>query len=150
MSDCEFPLDALIGIHVVDGVGEFISPVESPYYNTSDVRVFLLRIDGRVHVFQEDPDDGYRSCLGSSQVSEDPDVIRRIVPFPQPLTCNFIKRPRLYDFLRNDDVIAVLDEKTGLIHAEIGTENFDDYPCFIASWSPIGWRAAWLAGKEDA
>jgi hypothetical protein len=141
-------LDAIIGIHVVDGMGEFISPAEAPY--SESVRVFLLRIDGMVHVFQENARDGYRSCLGSSQVSEGHDVIRRMVPFPQPMTCNFIKRPRLYDFLRNDDVIVVTDERTGLIHYEIGTENFDDYyPCFIASWSPIGWQAEWLAGKED-
>lgn len=128
-------LDDLVGIHIVDGVGEYIAKSTAPY--KEDSRVFLLRVDGRVHVFREDADDGYRSMLGSIDVLEDDNGdVGRVVPI-EPRSCRFVKRAQRQDCVGVDDVLAVSDCATGAVMLEIGTEDTDDYyPSFISHWTP--------------
>jgi hypothetical protein len=130
-------LDDLVGTHVIDGVGEFVvSTPDDPC--SSDARVFLLRLDGHVHAFREDANDGYRSMLRVVEVlADDHADVRRVVSFA-PRPCRFDKRAQRLEADRTDDVLVVTDDATGSVLLEIGTENTDDYyPSFISHWTPI-------------
>lgn len=129
----------LVGLRVIDGVGEFISARREQW--EEDARVFMLRIDGVLHAFAEDASDGYRSCLRDI-VRASGDMIdgHRLVSFP-PIVCNVVKCPR-----SGDDLIVFINERTDLCVLEIGTSDADDYyPSFVARWTPEGARLPdWL------
>lgn len=136
-------LDDLVGDHIIDAVGEFVAKSPSGY--GEDSRVFMLRIDGVVHVFAEDVSDYARSSLERiDRVAGDEVDGHRVVPFP-PMAVNFVKRPG-----EHHHTIAVIDERTNLGVLEIGTEDWDDYyPTFVAHWQPEGFKVNWLVPDED-
>lgn len=141
MSEMPVELEALVGLHVLDGRGEYVA-TGGGYDKNEDALVTLLRLDGVVYCFAEDPQDGYRSCLGPVTVT---DVHERLVAFP-PMVVN----ARLRTFGRSEFsdgafVLYLVNEQTGLVVMEVGTENIDDYyPSFLSHWTPEGYEPSWL------
>ena len=105
---------------------------EFDYYG-ADGAEHEFKIDGIVFRVLEDPQDGYRSCLGAIEYSRDQS---RGIFFTQPLA-----RVRLeqYDFDKGDDVYSevcqgyrLVDVDDTHVWLEFGTDNYNDYyPVFI-------------------
>ena len=137
MSEQAVTLESLIGMRVLDAVGEAIGyEAGGRGDDSADARVFYARIDGAIYRFTEDTNDGYRSCLREVVIVDD----APIVPFP-PMTVSVHWHPAPHE----DDVIYFVNEATGLVVLEVGTRNFDDYyPSFVSHWVPEGHEPYWL------
>jgi len=118
-------LNDLVGVHSVDGDGATVD---------ENGQVFLLRIDGRIHAFCEDPADGYRSMLRRVEILADSDADVRCVTAFEPRTCHFAKYNSRNIF---DDVLVVTDDQTGDVILEIGTVYSCLVPIFVGHWRPI-------------
>lgn len=140
-------LKDLCGIRMLDGHGEMV--LESPGTADDDTFIVVLRLDNALYWFQEDPNDGYRSALNT---------IKRLHSWPQDMPpSSFVAFDPIMvtlrirtdagpDGTRQDEVLYGLDERTGLVLFEVGTENIDDYyPSFVHRWSPKGIEPRWLA-----
>jgi hypothetical protein len=145
-------LEFLVGMHVLDAVGEAVggygddAGTARALYVRLDGKVYV-RLDGKVYHFMEDTRDGYRSCLYHSIPVLDADDVP-LVPFP-PMIVEARMRPApgIGNGLYPDgvDVLYLVNERTGLVVLEIGTENTDDYyPSFISHWVPEGHEPYWL------
>jgi hypothetical protein len=145
-------LEDLCGQRMLSGRGEMV--LESAETSNDNAFVVVLRLDDELYWFQEDPGDGYRSSL---------EVIKKLHGWPNdmppsafvafdPVMCSLrIRResadPEL-DSTRRDEVLYGVDERTGLVLFEVGTENTNDYyPSFVHQWSPEGVLPKWLAGR---
>lgn len=102
---------------------------EFDYYG-ADGAEHEFKIDGIVFRVLEDPQDGYRSCLGVIEYS--PDQSRGIF-FTQALA-----RVRLEQYDRDgvwgdsDRGYALVDVDDGHVWLEFGTDNYSDYyPIFV-------------------
>ena len=151
MSAVQIELEALVGLRVLDGRGEFIGE-KRDYYSDRAPTVFVLRLDGVLYWFQEDPDDGYRSSLNYVRTAEIGDLPPgSFVEFP-PMTVNvgIQTRPPAGDYSTRDYRLYGVNEATGLVVFEVGTTNLDDYyPSFTARWDPNGYEPYWLPAEED-
>lgn len=145
-------LEDLCGQRMLSGRGEMV--LESAETSDDNAFVVVLRLDDTLYWFQEDPSDGYRSSLGtikklrgwpqdmppSAFVAFDPVMVTlrmRTEPAdPQP------------DSSQKDEVLYGLDERTGRVLFEVGTEDIGDYyPNFVHRWSPEGVAPKWLAAR---
>jgi len=145
-------LEAMCGLRLLDGRAEFVTSAGPDDHSGGDhIRVFVLRLDGAMYWFQEDPQDGYRSSLG---------IIKRIdvndlppgsfISFP-PITveCRIQTKPEIGSYREDDYRFYGVNEQTGLVIFEVGTENYHDwYPMFVALWTPDGYHPMWLDGDE--
>lgn len=130
-------LSTLCGLRELDARGEFIG-VKAEHQDDSP-RVVVLRLDGVLYWFQEDPSDGYRSSLSHVRIAAAPDIPRGgIAEFPSRLVnCWLSTAPTDNFYNQRDEVLVGLDEATHSVLFEIGTTNLDDYyPSFIAEWNP--------------
>lgn len=136
MSTERIELSSLVGEHVIDGRAEFVG-VKSDAFHDSDPTVMVLRLDGKLYWFQEDPGDGYRSGLDHARecaVEELPPG--SFIEFPPiDVTVEHVtKSPRDYDD-GYDTLRGVMARGVELF--EIGTANTNDYyPSFVCSWTP--------------
>lgn len=140
MSD-DLSIADLCGLRQLDGRGEFILDLEGQ--DSDSATVVVLRLDGEMYWFQEDPQDGYRSGLG---------VVRKCASDEIPPGAFVEFAPRLVSlavrtkpdgqaddarWLQVDEVLVGTDEATGAVLFEIGTANTDDYyPYWLHEWTP--------------
>ena len=146
-------LKDLCGLHELSGRGEMV--LKSAETSDDDAFVVVLRLDDTLYWFQEDPSDGYRSSLG---------VVKKLRGWPQDMPPSaFIAfapvlitlrirtepEPHRLGSSQQDEVLYGLDERTGLVLFEVGTEDTDDwYPSFVHRWHPEGVEPKWLAGRS--
>lgn len=106
----------------------------------------MLRLDGQCYWFQEDPDDGYRSSLGTiRRCSVDELPPGSFVGFEPIAVMLRVRTKAAAAYSSRDDVLYGVDERTSLVLFEIGTENIDDYyPSFVHTWTPEGASPSWL------
>lgn len=129
-------MSALVGPHVVDARAEWIEG--------NDSRHNVVRIDGDWYEFREDPDDGYRSSCDMIRLDKLDAPAGSTIEFP-PMMLEFRESPS-----SSEDVIRAVDERTGLVVLEAGTDQIDDYyPSYVFRWDPTGWRDALTHGVED-
>jgi hypothetical protein len=113
-------LKDLVGSHILTGVD-----MDSKDYGDSQVLRFTL--DGKTYAAVEDPEDGYRSCMG--------ELVEITGPLPNPFNGQKVVGTMRDD--TSDDVLDLIDIKTGKIVVSVGTSNTDDYyPCFTAEFNP--------------
>lgn len=143
-------LESLAGLHMLDARGEFVGNKEHDWQDGSP-RVVLLRLDGVIYWFQEDPSDGYRSSLSHVRVARPDDIPDgALAAFPERLVSCALRTEPNHDWYwrseadedatygqRRDEVLVGTDEATGTVLFEIGTENLNDYyPSFVSHWTP--------------
>lgn len=118
----EMELKDLAGEHVLDAVDFDVGT--SRHESCEIVR---FRLDGETYSAVEDPEDGYRSCLGELLTE---DVQLKNI-FPK------IRVVGRYQSDINNDVLELIDGETGKAVLEIGTRNCDDYyPYFVGDFYP--------------
>ena len=134
-------LDDLVGMRNLTAMWRGVETVEWCGEN-QDVQCVLLRFDGLVYRFIEDPNDGYRSMLREVVVLSEATVLPPgTAVFEMVVECR--KRPN--GEYGTNDVHYAVNEQTGLVVLEIGTTNTDDYyPSFVFSWTPAGYTPDWL------
>lgn len=138
-------LEDLVGQHMLDGRGSFVQPGDGA---DEDARVMTLRIDGRWLRFQENPNDGYRSMLGSITATSEAEMPPGSWVTFEPRMVSCAMRPAGSE---EHYILFGIDERTGLVLFEVGTDNTDDcYPSFVDLWSPEGCTPDWLAPAEAA
>lgn len=116
----------LVGEHLLDGVDFSNEHVKTWGDEFENSEVMRFRLDGIVYAVVEDPSDGYRSSMRDIHVSDA--NMRNIFP-----SVKVVGRYRGGD----DDVLELIELKSGNIILEAGTGNYGDYyPYFIASFKP--------------
>lgn len=113
----EYKLNDLCGKHILQGV---------EYRNDGYSDITLFKLDGVTYKATEDPDDGYRSCMGSLEVVEQSPRYS----FETEVLCSMCES--------NDaDILEVRDTQNGKIILRIGTANvWDYYPYCVMEWMP--------------
>lgn len=127
-------LKDLVGLHTLDAVD--FETVAVPAYTgadyTEDSSTCRFRLNGEVWAAVEDPGDGYRSNmreLAHVKNAAMSNVFPPVQVFGRYRTTN--------RYGEQDDVLELLDVKTGNVVLEVGTSNVDDYyPSFVASFHP--------------
>ena len=124
-------LKDLVGERNLDAVDFFDEQVKGWLGNFENCQVVRFRLDGVAYTAMEDPDDGYRSRMSGLAVSsgEMKNVFHPV---------RVIARHRTKgSFGYLDDVLELVDAKTGGVVLEVGTVSTDGYyPCFVASFHP--------------
>jgi len=112
-------LNDLIGKHVLDAV-DFES-------DKDPANAIRFRLDGVLYVATEDESDGYRSSLRDIAVSESP-------------TSNTFEPIEVLAAMSDgydEDVLKIIDTKTGKTVIEVGTTSASDYyPSFVFNFHP--------------
>lgn len=65
------PFESLVGIHKLDAVDRASEPREDEWSGIGSAQCLRFRLDGKVYVALEDPEDGYRSSMGATKVRID-------------------------------------------------------------------------------
>lgn len=125
-------LKHLVGEHLLTAVD--FSTEQIKQYEWSDdlenCQVARFCLDGNTYVAIEDPEDGYRSCMGSLIIDES--VVSNQFP-PQRVVCVHRTKNEYNDC----DILEMIDVVTGKVVLEVGTDNSDYYyPSFVASFHP--------------
>lgn len=121
----------LIGKRMLDAVDFSTDRVKQYDDQYEDCSVCRFRLNGIVYTAIEDPEDGYRSCMASLDVSDA--EMTNVFPPVEVLGKHRTKR----EFGCVDDVLELVDTVTGKVVLEVGTDNTDDYyPSFVASFHP--------------
>ena len=119
----------LLGCHKLSGVEMSNFDAKDYCGGTSTVNCCKFKLDGKVHVAVEDPEDGYRSCLGKIFIAKNNNLNNE---FREVEVCGHINVSN-----RSKDLIEFIDTTTGLTVLEVGTDHTDDYyPCYVASFHP--------------
>jgi len=133
----ETNLESFVGNHVLTGVDMFDTKFkdDSHYLHADTANCIRFRLDGITYIAMEDPEDGYRSCLGSLFVSAD--KVKNTFP-PCEVICVYRnKEDETRTYSVECDIIRFIDKTTGLVVLEIGTTNTDDYyPSFVGIFNP--------------
>jgi hypothetical protein len=95
-----------------------------------------FKLNDKVFEALEDPDDGYRSYLGTIAVVETESIF-----FPNPLAAVKVVKLQDIELIGNKDEptdgYAIVDVFDGHIWLKVGTEYGDGYyPCFIFQYFP--------------
>jgi len=146
---------SLEGIRVLDGRGEFVVAAKRwPNDSDDNARAEVLRLDGVLYAFVEDENDGYRSSMAGILILR-PDQVPpgAFVEFPpMVVTCRWIEQWDRWGagYANECGVLYGVDEKTGLVVFEYGTDQIDDYyPSFVAVWRPDGYMPDWLKNAAE-
>lgn len=111
-------LKDLVGLHKLSGVD--IS-------TENDAAVIKFVLDKITYKATEDPEDGYRSSCRELQVTEE----KVSNKFPSQKV--MVKT----DGIAYNDIIQLIDIKTGKVVLEVGTDNSDGYyPCCVMYFEP--------------
>ena len=104
-------------------------------YFGADAASNEFKVDGIIFKVLEDPNDGYRSCLGVIEYGEQSDSIF----FRKSLAKVRIEtyEGRNVDYSQGDQGYQLVDIEDGHVWLEFGTDNTDDYyPYFIFRHTP--------------
>jgi hypothetical protein len=113
----------LVGKHLLSAVDRSIIS-KNVEFNNCDT--FAFELDGIAYLALEDPDDGYRSMLGSLEIT---DLELKTKFFPVEVDC------KLGD--EEGNFLNILNSETKNVIISIGTDYSDDYyPSFVAQWNP--------------
>lgn len=124
-------LEDLLGGHKLSGVD---------FSQDKDAAAMHFVLDGKTYSAVEDPDDGYRSMLGTLIESQLP--VKNKFP-----ACNVVGTWKA----DGDELVVLLDCKTGKPVLEVGTDYSDDYyPCFIANFVPENMAINQKTSKKKA
>ena len=126
-------LKELVGTHILDAVCFSREDVKDEWGDYRDSNVMSFRLDGIVYTAIENPIDGYRSCMRKLSAEDGVDIDNVFAPV------EVIARHRRKGEHNSeeDDVLEVLDAKTGKAVIEVGTDYMDDYyPYFVAAFDP--------------
>lgn len=129
----------LVGEHTLTGVSEGevrYTPYEWSGEEVANTITFVL--DGVAYTAQEDPRDGYRSCMGELHVGGE---CTNLFPPVRVIAREVAERkggtPGEWEWRTTVDVLELLDAETGKVVLEVGTHDSDDYyPSFVASFMP--------------
>jgi hypothetical protein len=122
---------SLVGEHALDGVDMDTAQVKRWYGDAMEAaNVIRFRLDGKVYMAVEDPDDGYRSTMKKLILCDEP-----IKNAFQP--CRVLARLNDKGDYHANDTLELIDVVTGKVVLRVGTDNSDDYyPWFVAEWTP--------------
>ena len=125
-------LKDLVGEHELDAVDFDNEEIKDEYSGVEMSQVCRFRLDGKVYAAIEDPSDGYRSSMRDLSVS-DSATMKNVF---QPV--KVVGRHRTKgEYGGEDDVLELIDVKTGQVVLEVGTDQVDDYyPGYVASFHP--------------
>lgn len=129
---------------LLSGVSYCTSQNKGVYSNMEAQQIFLF-IDGVMYVVQEDPNDGYRSCMKDRILVADTMPINIWLP-PEPVIGRHIAkysdryaRTGTKEWYSCDrcDVMELWSTKTNLCVVEFGTDYSEDYyPSFVSAFHP--------------
>lgn len=138
-------LTSLVGLRTLRGIGRAL--VEVPWGGGNEtVTQVVLDIDGLLYELTEGANDGYRSSLSSVRSVRMTPL--SIAPIDPPLVVQ-VNHRTAGSYSGKCDAIYMINEATGLVVLDIGTDNVDDwYPSFVFTWDPIGWTPEWLVPKD--
>lgn len=132
MTEAGIELKTLTGIHKLSGVDRDRQAIKSEWgdYN-EDCDVISFVLDGKTYTATEDPSDGYRSCMKSLLASN----IKVKNKFkPHRVMCQMRGDS---EYGERNDILDIVDVKTGKVVLSVGTGNYDDYyPYFVAEFNP--------------
>lgn len=133
----------LLGTHTLTAIGRAVEG--------DDRTAGYFTLDGFTYCVTEDPDDGYRSAMRDIVIVDPAEV--DLVPIHPPIVVEVRSTHGGGEDepCRGDDVhwIYFVNERTGLVVLECGTDNGDSYyPSFVWSWTPEGYTPHWLEGRE--
>lgn len=124
-------LKDLVGDHKLDAVDFSEESIKTYGDVFEDCQICRFRLDGIVYLAIEDPDDGYRSYMRDLKTDES--AIMKNVFDPIDVVCHHRTKNRC----DNDDILEVINKKTGKVILEVGIGNYDDYyPYFVANFRP--------------
>lgn len=124
-------LESLLGKHTLTGVDEYNETIKS-FGVEEDANFIAFALDGKTYIAAEDPEDGYRSHMKDLVCIETDQIIKN--KFDAVEVIGKMKGPGEY---AANDILELIDTKTGKIILEIGTENTDDYyPYFVGKFYP--------------
>lgn len=128
-------LNSLKGKHFLSGVDFDSHKWEDDYNEDSNTMLFIL--DGITYEAIEDPDDGYRSTLGSLTITNK--KVKNIFPKHEVLCVTKNKEYADYaDYADGDgELIEMVDVITGKVVLEVGTDICEEYyPSCVMRWCP--------------
>lgn len=126
------PFSSLVGEHTLDAVDRSNEQAKTYADQLENAACLRFRLDGKVYVALEDPDDGYRSAMRKLFVLDS--EMTNVFPPVKVLV-----RERNKARYEGDaaDVLELIDAANGKVILAVGTEHTDDYyPCFVAEWNP--------------
>lgn len=119
-------LSDLVGIHKLSGV-DFENVKIEKYDYFEDAQMMRFKLDNKVYVATEDPNDGYRSCMKEIILSKDK-IKNKFKP---------IDVLGIYKKNEDKDILKLISIKTGKTIIEVGTDYSDSYyPYFVANFKP--------------
>jgi hypothetical protein len=123
-------LKELVGLHKLTGVDMDSVSVNTWGSKFEDCQVINFILDGRTYTATEEPDDGYRSNMRDI-VPSDYKVKNKFKP------CKVLGKMREDNKYFTNEILDLIDVKTGKVVLSVGTENTDDYyPCWVAEFTP--------------
>jgi hypothetical protein len=128
-------LDFFIGKDMLLDAVDFDTAVSDDEYSKGEsINVCAFRMNTNVYMAMEDPNDGYRSSLGS--VAELPNYFMKNVFHPVLVRGRYGSNNPT-DYSDYSGVVEFVDLKTGEVVLEIGTDTSDDYyPSCVMSFHP--------------
>ena len=124
-------LKDLVGMRMLDAVDMRQAAVTNWGGERAMANAIAFRLDGIAYVAMEDDNDGYRSAMREITVTTEP---MKNVFAPLAVVGRHRTKGSYYG---TDDVLELIDAKTGQVVLEVGTENVDDYyPGFVYSFHP--------------
>ena len=124
-------LKDLVGEHILDAV-DFDSTEVNRWGDLEDSQVCRFRLDGNTYVAIEDPSDGYRSSMDEIRIDKKSSM-KNI--FGGVAVVGVHRTTGSYG--DKNDVLELIDIKTGGVVLEVGTDSVDDYyPSFVARFHP--------------
>ena len=114
--------------------------------NTAPIAIdggYAVGIDGQTHIFLEDSNDGYRSCMECVMTLDGlTDLLKCAAVVNRDVVGYHAHDPResigYKDFGMDTHVVCFVGIENGHVWLSIGTENKDDYyPRFICGWQPM-------------
>jgi hypothetical protein len=126
-------LKELVGAHLLTGVDRETKRIKESWgYGYEDCDCISFVLDGVVYSAVEDPDDGYRSSC--RELMKSMGTTKNTFP-----PCAVTGRMQPDSTYKTNDVLELIDVKTGQTVLRVGTANTDDYyPYFVAEWHPEG------------
>jgi hypothetical protein len=124
-------LKDLVGRHTLDAVDFETQKIPGWGGGFEDCNCIRFRVDGVVYIALEDPVDGYRSSMRELMIVD----CKMTNVFPE---VKVLARHRtINEYHDIDNVLELIDERTGKVIVEVGTANTDDYyPYFVAKFHP--------------